>query len=116
MHQRKLGPFRVSAIGLGCMNMSMGYGKADDNESTRLLQASIDAGYTFLDTARLYGDGHNEELIGKALSHRRDEFVLATKCGIYSDADGKTQTDGRPAVIRQSCETGGITSLSQAPG
>ncbi len=104
MHQRKLGPFTVSAIGLGCMNMSMGYGKADKNESIRLLNECIDAGYTFLDTASMYGMGHNEALIGKALRHRREEYVLASKCGIVKDKSGSTVMDGRRDVIRQTCE------------
>jgi len=104
MHQRKLGPFTVSAIGLGCMNMSMGYGKADKKESIRLLNECIDAGYTFLDTASLYGTGHNEELIGKTLRHRRDEYVLSSKCGIVKNSSGVTVMDGRTEVIRQACE------------
>ena len=104
MHQRKLGPFTVSAIGLGCMNLSMGYGKADKNESIRLLNECIDAGYTFLDTASMYGMGHNEELIGNTLRHRRDEYVLASKCGIVKNSSGVTVMDGRKDVIRQTCE------------
>ena len=104
MHQRKLGPFTVSAIGLGCMNLSMGYGKADKKEGVRLLNECIDAGYTFLDTASMYGMGHNEELIGKSLSHRRDDYVLASKCGIVKNNSGGTELDGRAEVIRQTCE------------
>ena len=104
MHQRKLGPFTVSAIGLGCMNMSMGYAKADENESIRLLNECIDAGYTFLDTASMYGMGHNEQLIGKTLSHRRDEYLLSSKCGIVKNSEGVTVIDGRADVIRQTCE------------
>ena len=104
MHQRKLGPFTVSAIGLGCMNMSMGYAKADENESIRLLNECIDAGYTFLDTASMYGMGHNEKLIGKNLSHRRDEYLLSSKCGIVKNSEGGTVIDGRADVIRQTCE------------
>ena len=104
MHQRKLGPFKVSAIGLGCMNMSSGYGAADKKESIRLLNECIDCGYSFLDTASMYGDGHNEELIGNTLKHRRDEFVLASKCGISKTADGSNEMNGRPEVIRQTCE------------
>jgi len=104
MHQRKLGPFTVSAIGLGCMNMSMGYAKADENESIRLLNECIDAGYTFLDTASMYGMGHNEQLIGKTLSHRRNEYLLSSKCGIVKNSEGVTVIDGRADVIRQTCE------------
>ncbi len=104
MHQRKLGPFTVSAIGLGCMNLSMGYGKADGKLTIRLLNECIDVGYSFLDTASMYGMGHNEELIGKNLSHRRDEYVLASKCGIVKNSSGGTKLDGRADVIRQTCE------------
>lgn len=104
MHQRKLGPFKVSAIGLGCMNMSAGYGAADKQESIRLLNECIDSGYNFLDTASLYGDGHNEQLIGDTLSHRRDEYVLASKCGISRNSEGIYTIDGRPEVIRKTCE------------
>lgn len=104
MHQRQLGPFKVSAIGLGCMNVSSGYGKADADESIRLLNECIDAGYTFLDTAALYGFGHNETLIGEHLSHRRDEFVLASKCGYSKGDDGKAKFAGSPEEVRQICE------------
>jgi len=82
MKTRTIGSLSVSEIGLGCMNMSMGYGKADDKESARLLNEALDVGYTFLDTAQVYGSGHNEELIGKSLEGRRGEYVLATKCGL----------------------------------
>lgn len=99
MQQRSLGPFQVSAIGLGCMNMSFGYGRGDDAVSTRLLNQALDSGYNFLDTAMVYGSGHNETLIGKALGNRRDEYVLATKCGLSRDG-----IDGRPEIIAGLCE------------
>lgn len=104
MHQRQLGPFKVSAIGLGCMNMSMGYGKADAGESIRLLNECFDAGYTFLDTASMYGMGHNEKLIGDNLPHRRDEYVLASKCGIVKNEKGGTKFDASPQNIQKTCE------------
>ena len=105
MQQRKLGPFTVSAIGLGCMNVSMGYGpRIDDDESGKLFNAALDQGYTFLDTASLYGLGHNESLIGTYLSSRRDEYVLASKCGFSRTEEGKTVMDGRPEVLQQTCE------------
>jgi len=99
MKTRSIGTLSVSEIGLGCMNMSMGYGKADDAESARLLNEALDIGYTFLDTAQVYGSGHNEELIGKALEGRRNEYVLATKCGLSRDG-----INGDPAGIIKSCE------------
>ncbi len=104
MHKRKIGPFEFSAIGLGCMNVSMGYGPADDSESGRLLLEALDAGYTFLDTAAMYGMGHSEELIGRTLAHRRSDFTLASKCGIFKGASGRTETDGRPVVLKKTCE------------
>ena len=104
MHSRKIGPFEVSAIGMGCMNISAGYGPADDRESERLMLGALDAGYTFFDTAAMYGMGHSEELIGRTLSHRREEFTLASKCGIFKGENGRTQTDSRPDVLRKTCE------------
>ena len=86
------------------MNLSMGYGKADKKERVQLLNECIDAGYTLLDTASMYGMGHNEELIGKTLSHRRDEYLLASKCGIVKNNSGGSEIDGRAEVIRQTCE------------
>ena len=105
MQQRQIGPFKVSAIGFGCMNVSMGYGpRIADEDSGRLFNAALDQGYSFLDTASLYGIGHNESLIGKYLSARRDEYTLASKCGFSRRQDGKTVMDGRPEVLRQTCE------------
>jgi len=105
MQQRQIGPFSVSAIGFGCMNASMGYGpRIADEESGRLLNAALDQGYSFLDTASLYGLGHNENLIGKYLAARRNEYMLASKCGFSRREDGKTIMDGRPEVLRQTCE------------
>ncbi len=105
MQQRKLGPFTVSAIGLGCMNVSIGYGpRIDEDDAGKLFNAALDHGYTFLDTAAMYGAGHNETLIGKYISHRRDEYMLASKCGIAKDADGKIKMNGRPDVLVQTCE------------
>jgi len=99
MKTRTIGSLSVSEIGLGCMNMSMGYGKADDTESARLLNEALDVGYTFLDTALVYGSGHNESLIGNALAGRRKEYVLATKCGLSREG-----INGDPAGIIKSCE------------
>lgn len=99
MHYRTIGSLSVSAIGLGCMNMSFGYGPVDDDVSTRLLNLALDTGYTFLDTAMVYGSGHNESLIGKALASRRNEYVLATKCGLSREG-----INGRPEVIAENCD------------
>ncbi len=104
MQTRQLGELTVSAIGLGCMNMSFGYGVPDPEECERALLGALDVGYTFLDTASAYGMGHNEQLIGRVLKQRRQEFVLASKCGIIIDDDGKRNVDCTPANVRKSCE------------
>ena len=82
MRESKLGDLHVSCLGLGCMGMSQSYGvTTDEAESIATLHAAIDAGCTFIDTADVYGDGANEELVGRALAGRRDQVVLATKFG-----------------------------------
>lgn len=105
MHKRKLGPFTVSALGLGCMNIAMGYGDVpEESYSLRLLYDALEAGYTHLDTAAMYGSGRSEEMIGKVLSHRRHEFTLASKCGIHKNEKGETEINGRPEVLQKACE------------
>ncbi|MBT8224579.1 MAG: aldo/keto reductase [Dactylosporangium sp.] len=95
MPQRQLGTDgpRVSAIGLGCMGMSFAYGPRDDPASATTLHRALDLGITMLDTADMYGAGHNEELIGATLRGRREEFLVATKFGIRSGGGGQTRTD-----------------------
>lgn len=103
---RPLGPFAVKAVGLGCMNLSWAYGPpAPLDDAARLLNAALDMGYDHLDTAALYGGGANETLIGEAVGRRRQEFTLASKCGLYRGADGKREIDGTPNRIRETCET-----------
>ncbi len=105
MKQRNIGPFEVSAIGLGCMNLSMGYGpRAGEAEAGRLLNAALDRGYRLLDTAAMYGGGHNETLLGQFLANRRNEYVLASKCGISKNSQGQIEMNGRPEVLRATCE------------
>jgi aryl-alcohol dehydrogenase-like predicted oxidoreductase len=105
MKQRILGSqgFTVSALGLGCMGLSQGYGPADDTESVATIHRAIDLGITFLDTAMSYGIGHNERLLGRALASRRDRVTLATKFGIVRGPDG-VQLDGRPEHVRRYCD------------
>ena len=111
METRKLGPLEVSAIGLGCMSMSQAYGKPDPAEAERTLHRALDIGYTFLDTASIYGLGHNEKLIGRVLREKRHSFVLASKCGIVVDKEsGRRGVDGRPESIKATCEQS-LTSL-----
>jgi aryl-alcohol dehydrogenase-like predicted oxidoreductase len=105
MKTRKLGPFDVSALGLGCMSLSHAYGTPPPVEkATALLHAGLDAGYTHVDTAALYGFGANETLIGNALNGRRRDFVLASKCGMFRNAEGQREIDGRPEVILKTCD------------
>ena len=105
MKQRRLGPFSVSAIGLGCMNLSHAYGTPPEPKAAaQLLRRALGLGYTLIDTAALYGFGANETLIGETLAHKRSEYVLATKCGMFRNAAGVREIDGRPEVIRQTVE------------
>jgi hypothetical protein len=105
MRTRKLGPYEVSAIGLGCMSLSHAYGvPPDPAEAAVVLNRALDLGYTMVDTAALYGFGANESLIGGALKGRRKEFILATKGGMFRNAQGQREIDGRPEVIRKTCE------------
>jgi len=97
-----LGKLEVSARGLGCMSMSQAYGKPDRAESERVLHRALDVGYTFLDTASIYGLGHNEKLVGETLKARRGEFVLASKCGIIVE-EGRRGVDCRPEAVKQTC-------------
>ena len=96
----------VSAQGLGCMGMSFAYGTPDADESVATIARALDLGVTFFDTADMYGFGHNEELVGKALAPHRDEVVLATKFGIHLDEDapGGRGVRGDAAYVRQACD------------
>ena len=100
MQERKIGSLSVSPTGFGSMNVSFGYGPADEETSEQLLLEALEAGITFFDTAHMYGGGHNEKFLGKVLSSHRQKFVLATKCGLSGDG-----ISGRPDVIRKQCET-----------
>ncbi|HEY0573185.1 MAG TPA: aldo/keto reductase [Pseudonocardia sp.] len=98
----------VSALGLGCMGMSYAYGPVNDAESTALLRRAVELGVTLFDTADLYGFGHNEQLVGRALAPVRDEVVIATKFGITRTADsdwsGPSPANGRPEYVRASID------------
>jgi aryl-alcohol dehydrogenase-like predicted oxidoreductase len=109
MQQRQVGPFQVSAIGLGCMNLSHAYGAPPPaDQAQRLLLAALDAGVTMFDTAALYGFGANETLVGRVLRNHRSRFTLASKGGmagvIGDDGAVKRVIDGRPEAIRRNCE------------
>ena len=104
MKTRRVGRFDVSAIGLGCMNLSHAYGAPPPEEASQaLLREALDLGITFFDTAALYGFGANEELVGRTLAPHRSKFVLASKCGLHG-VDGKRVVDGRPETLKWSCE------------
>ncbi|WP_397422686.1 aldo/keto reductase [Phenylobacterium sp.] len=105
MQKRRIGSLEVSAIGLGCMSLSHAYGAPPPREQAeQVLLGALDAGYTFFDTAAVYGLGHNETLVGEVLSPHRDRFVLASKCGITDATGTQRGIDGRPETIKALCE------------
>jgi len=107
MESRKLGKqgLTVSALGLGCMSMSEFYGQSDEAESLATIARAFELGIDFLDTADMYGVGHNEELVGKAARGRRDRVVIATKFGIVRKPDGtRLGISGKPDYVRSACE------------
>jgi aryl-alcohol dehydrogenase-like predicted oxidoreductase len=103
MKQRQLRDLTVSAIGLGCMGMSEFYGPSDEDESIAAIHRALDLGVTFLDTSDMYGSGHNEQLVGRAIAGRRDEVQLATKFAIRRE-NGERRIDNSPGWIREACE------------
>jgi aryl-alcohol dehydrogenase-like predicted oxidoreductase len=108
MQNRQFGPFPVSAIGLGCMNLSHAYGTPPSAEQgERVLLAALDAGVTLFDTAALYGFGANETLVGRVMKPHRSRFTLASKggmAGVQGDNGMTRVIDGRPEAIRRNCE------------
>ena len=107
MDKRTLGrdrPLTVSALGLGCMGMSEFYGPGNDDESIATIHRALDLGVTFLDTSDMYGSGHNEELVGRAIAGRRDAVQLATKFAIVRDEDGTRRIDSGGPYAKQAVE------------
>lgn len=108
MKQRKIGPFGVAEIGLGCMNLSHAYGVPPSvDQAERVLLTALERGVTLFDTAALYGFGKNEELVGRVLRDKRRGIVLSSKCGMtgVDTPEGKKRViDGRPEAIRRDCE------------
>jgi aryl-alcohol dehydrogenase-like predicted oxidoreductase len=109
MKNRQLASFSVSAIGLGCMNLSHAYGApVSAEQAERVLLTALDQGVTFFDTAALYGFGANESLVGKVLKPHRSRFILASKCGMQgveqNDGSKVRVIDGRPETLKKTCE------------
>src|ERR1700684_2667400 len=105
MREVTLGGLTVSAQGLGCMGMSEWYGHADWDDSVATIHRALDLGVTFLDTANVYGAGHNEVLVGRAIAGRRDEVQLATKFGIdRSLGFARSTIRGTEAYVKEACE------------
>jgi len=101
---RKLGPFEVTAVGFGCMNLSHAYGPPQPRAAAeRVLRRALELGVTHFDTAALYGFGANEQLVGEVLGNRPDHVIVASKCGLFG-RDGKRVIDGRPEAIQAVCE------------
>ena len=101
----RLGEFVVSRQGYGTMGLSHTYGRSDDAEAVRTIHHAIDLGITLIDTANVYGDGHNEELVGRAIADRRDRIVLASKFGIVRNAQqGERRVNNEPAYARAELE------------
>jgi aryl-alcohol dehydrogenase-like predicted oxidoreductase len=104
MKTRHIGPLTVSALGLGCMNLSHAYGTPPPPEQAeRVLLRALELGVTLFDTAALYGFGENEALVGRVLAPHRSRIVLATKGGLHG-VEGKRVIDGRPATLRANCD------------
>jgi aryl-alcohol dehydrogenase-like predicted oxidoreductase len=104
MGLRQVGPFKVSKIGFGCMNLSHAYGVPPQPDvAEALLLKALDLGVNFFDTAALYGFGANEELVGRVLKSHRAKIILASKGGV-AGVDGKRVIDGRPETLKRNCE------------
>jgi aryl-alcohol dehydrogenase-like predicted oxidoreductase len=106
MRTTSLGELTVSAQGLGCMGMSEWYGDTDWDESIATIHRALDLGVTFIDTADIYGAGHNEVLVGRGIAHRRDEVQLATKFGIdRTGGDANRVVRGEAGYVQRACES-----------
>jgi aryl-alcohol dehydrogenase-like predicted oxidoreductase len=107
MKRRKLGKDgpEITPLGLGCMGMSEFYGESDDESSIAVIHRALDLGVRLLDTADMYGVGHNEQLVGRALKGRRDDAIVATKFAVVRGEDGSFQgVNGKPEYVKQACD------------
>jgi aryl-alcohol dehydrogenase-like predicted oxidoreductase len=104
MQRRKLGGLEVSAVGLGCMSMTPIYGEPSEPEAIATVHRAAELGVDLIDTSDAYGNGKNEELVGRAIKGRRDKIVLATKFGQIRTPDGGGSVCGTPDYVRSACE------------
>ncbi|MCI0613324.1 aldo/keto reductase, partial [bacterium] len=106
MQMRQLGKngLKVSAIGFGCMGISAAYGSVDESEALATIHRALDLGVNFLDTADIYGVGHNEKFVGSAIQGKRNQIVLATKVGFVVAENDQRYIDGSPKHIREACD------------
>jgi len=104
MKKRQLGELEVPSLGLGCWGMSGAYGASDRKESIATILESIELGVNFLDTADVYGSGHNEKLIAEAIKGKREKVILATKFGYIQNTDGSLKVRCDPDYLKSACE------------
>jgi len=104
MERRRLGTLEVSALGLGCMSMTPIYGTPDPDSAVATIHRAAELGVDFLDTSDAYGQGKNEELVGRAIAGRRSRYVVATKFGNIRKPDGTPSADGRPDYVARACD------------
>ena len=104
MKFRKIGSLKVSEIGLGCMGMSIAYGDRDEAASIATIHHALDRGVNFIDTADVYGNGHNEELLSRALDGHWHKTIIATKFGQRRFSDGTSDVCGTPEYVIKACD------------
>ncbi|HEX2115181.1 MAG TPA: aldo/keto reductase, partial [Alphaproteobacteria bacterium] len=104
MNCRRLGPLEVSSIGLGCMSMTPIYGEPSEPEAIATIHRALEIGVTLIDTADMYSDGRNEELVGRALKGRRDKAILASKFGNIALPGGGRAVNGKPDYVPKACD------------
>src|SRR5499425_3420219 len=106
MEHRQLGhsSLSVPSLGLGCMSMSGTYGKHDDSQSIDVVHRALDLGVNFLDSSDMYGFGHNEEMLGRAIRGKRNQVIVSTKFGQVRTPEGRMTVNGRPDYVAQACD------------